>query len=47
LLVYSFEWDLRTNGGEQVKNGAYLVVGIVHEAGGGDARYRKLIAVLE
>jgi hypothetical protein len=47
LLVYSFEWDLRTNKGELVKNGAYLVVGVVHEAGGGDSRYRKLIAVLE
>ena len=46
-LIYEFTWDLRTPEGRKVKNGAYLLFARLREAGGGEVRIRKLIAVLE
>ncbi|MFQ5600436.1 MAG: hypothetical protein ACE5G2_07775 [Candidatus Krumholzibacteriia bacterium] len=46
-LVYRFAWDLRTQEGRPVKNGAYLVVARVRDTDGGARRLRKMIAVIE
>jgi len=44
---YAVAWDLTTEQGRHVRNGAYLVMARVKFADGATKRYRKMIAVIE